>query len=159
VYQPDSGCDHGARRQAVTRQLDRLGEDPADIEDDRTDPQCLLRDRIEELVAGRIARRAGFGGPHRLVQDGGVSGQPLQRPREPSRRRVVPGDKERHELIAKFGVGHATAVYSILTAGTDQHRQRVAARREVGIGAAVGDLGVQQVIGFLDVAAQCPPRP
>ena len=44
-------------------------------------------------------------------------------------------------------------------AGTDQHRQRVGTCRKVGIGAAVGDFGVQQAVGFLDVAAQRPPRP
>ena len=58
VHQPDSGCDHDARRNAIARQLDRLLHDPADVEDDRTDPQRLLRDRIEELVARGIACRA-----------------------------------------------------------------------------------------------------
>ena len=88
-----------------------------------------------------------------------MSCQPLQCPREAGRRRVVPGDKQRHELIAEFGIGHDAAVGSLVTAGTDQHRQRVGACREIGIGAAVGDLGIQQAVGFGHIAAQCPPRP
>src|ERR1700751_5396829 len=68
VYQPDARSDHDAGRQAVARQLDGLGQDPADIEDHRADPQRFLRDRVEVLVARRITGRARVGSAHRVAQ-------------------------------------------------------------------------------------------
>ncbi len=56
------------------------------VEHHRADPQCLLGHGVEVLVACRVF---GVGRPDGLLEDGGVAGQPLQRPGQAGRGRVV----------------------------------------------------------------------
>ena len=84
-----------------------------------------------------------------------MPGQPLQCPGQPRRGSVVPGDEQRHQLIAQLRIGHPATV---LVGRPRQRRQRVGARGQLRIGTALGDFGVQQPVGFLDTAAQAAPR-
>ena len=53
------------------------------------------------------------------------------------------GEQQGHQLVAKLGVAHRLAV---LEAGGDEHREDVLALVEVRVGAALGDLGGQQLV-------------
>ncbi len=155
MHQSDSRNYHDPGGQAVAGQFDWLGQDPTYVEHHRANPQCLLRQCVEVLVAGRVARGAGLSGPYCLGQCRRVPAQALQRPGQSGGGGVVPGDQQRHELVTQFEVGHGTSVF---IGGADQHGQHIGARGQVGVGATLGDLRVQQTVGFLDTPTDPPPR-
>ena len=138
----------------VAGDVDGSFQHPPDIEHHRANPQRLLGDCVEVLVTLRIAGGAGLGGLHCSGQHGRMAGQALQRPGQAGRRGVMTGDKQRHQLVAQLRIGHRAAV---LIGGTHQHCQGVGARGQVGVGAPVGDLGVEQAVGFGDTAPDTPP--
>jgi len=81
-------------------------------------------------------------------------GQPLQRHDSPSRW-CRDGHQERHQLIPQLAVGHR--VPSSSAERTNMATRRCAHRG--GIGAALGDLGIQQPVGLVDAPQQRPPGP
>ena len=102
------------------------------IDDHRPQPQRLL-DRRGQV--GVLPGRDLGAQPRQLV---GVADQPLDRPGERRRRRLVAGDQQGEQLVVDLGVAHRRAV---LVAGGDQQREDVVALLEVGGAAALGDLG------------------
>jgi hypothetical protein len=77
------------------------------------------------------------------IQHGLVAQEKLERPRQPRRRRLVPCDEQRHELVAQLLVGHRTAV---LVAREKKHREHVLALVEVGSRAAKSDFLVDELV-------------
>jgi hypothetical protein len=84
------------------------------------------------------------------------AGQPLERPRERRRRRLVPGDEQRHELVAQLDRAHLGAV---LVPGGEEHREHVVARgRGTGVGAALGDEVEQERVDLGLERVEARPR-
>ena len=77
--------------------------------------------------------------------------QEVERPRQAGRRRLVPGEQQRHQLVADLGVVHRLAV---LEPRLDQQRQDVLAR----IGAARGDLRAEHRVDLLPQRLQLRER-
>ena len=131
--------------QLVAAELDRLGEPAQDADDHRPQAQRLLDRR------GQVGLLAGLdlgAQPRQLVR---VADQPLDRPGERRRRRLVAGDQQGEELVVDLGVAHRRAV---LVAGGDQQREDVVALLEVVGGAPVGDLADDQLGDAVDAAAE-----
>ena len=117
-----------ARRELAAADLHRRLEPAQHDREHGPQPQRLLDHRVD---VGLVARAQ----PRPRVR---VAGEPLERPRQRGRRRLVAGDQQRHELVAQLGVGHRRAV--VLVAGAEQHREHVVALGDVGRRAAARDL-------------------
>ena len=140
---------HDTGRQPIADEIDWCGEEPAYVEHHRTDPQRLLCQRVEVFVAGRVARRTCVGCPHRLGQHSRVASEALSAQERPVAVVSCPADQQRHQFVPQLAVSHRAPV---LVGGADQHRQHIGARSHVGVGATVGDLGVEQVDRLLRCA-------
>ena len=77
--------------------------------------------------------------------------QQVERPREAGRRRLVPGEQQRHQLVADLLVVHRLAV---LEAGGHEQREDVLAR----VGAALGDLRAQHPVDLPPQRGQAGER-
>ena len=88
------------------------------------------------------------------VEHGRVAHEALQRPGQRGRGGLVPGDEQRHQLVAQLLVGHRGAV---LVARLQQQREHVVAlgRRR---GAALADLLVEDLVGGRGGGAKARPR-
>ena len=88
------------------------------------------------------------------VEHGRVAYEALQRPGQRGRGRLVPGDEQRHQLVAQLLVGHRRAV---LVARLQEQREHVVAlgRRR---GAALADLLVEDLVGGRGGGAKARPR-
>ena len=64
-------------------------------------------------------------------------------PGQPGGRRLMPGEQQREQLVADLAIGEGGAV---LIAGQEQAGEDVVALREVRVGAAAGDLGVDDLV-------------
>ena len=146
VDEVDAGGDRGAGGQLVAADLDRLGQLADHQHDHRAQPQRLL-DRRRQV--GLVATGQGLGS--QTLELLGVADQALHRPGERGRGGLVAGDQQGQQLVADLGVAHRAAV---LVAGGDQHREDVVALGEVLGQAALGDLGVDQLVDPLDAAAE-----
>ena len=94
-----------------------------------------------QIVRGRRAAAEHllpFGG--QLVFDLRVLGDQIPTPRERQRRCLVPGEVERHHLVAKLPIGHARAVVVL---GVHQPGEQIVARFLAG--PAVGDEAVDDL--------------
>ena len=107
-----------ARGQPVPGHLHRRHQVPRHLEHDRPHPQRLLDHRVEVGVVPGVERLAQAS--HRL----GVAHQPLERPGQAGRGRLVPGQQQGDQLVAERAVVQAVAV---LVPRLDQHREHVIA--------------------------------
>ena len=101
------------------------------------------RRRDSAIAARRYVLVAGVQLGPQALQGRGVAQKQVEGPGQPGRRRLVPREQQRHELVAKLGVAHLLAV---LEAGPDEHREDVLAVREVRVLAPLGDLGGQELV-------------
>ena len=130
----DAGGQVDPGREQPPADLHRLGQAAQHQRQDRPQPQRLLADGVDVVVVA-VAQ---------AVQHAGRADRALDGPGQRGRRGLVPGDEQRHQLVAQLLVGHLAAV---LVAGLEQQREDVVAFLEVGRAAALADLGVDQLVG------------
>ena len=104
VERGDRGQDEGAGRQLIAPELDRRGQLAGDVDDHRPRPQRLLDRRVEVLV---LAGRQRLAQP---LQHPRGAQQPLDRPGEPGRGRLVARAEHGDQLVAQLLVAHRAAV-------------------------------------------------
>ena len=136
VGEPDRGrhVRPGGQHVAVDTQL--LAQAPARERDHRPQPQRLGHDGAHVGLLAGVDRR---GEP---VEDARMAEQQVERPRQAGRGRLVPGEQQRHQLVADLGVVHRLAV---LEARAHEQRQDVLAR----VRAALGDLRAQHRVDLV----------
>ena len=86
----------------VTRYQPHGGIEPHRLVEDRARP----RQTIEVVVRRSPLAQHLIELPRHLALHRGITGEQPQRPRESARGRLVPGDKEGHQLIAHLGSGN-----------------------------------------------------
>lgn len=115
----------------------RAAHHPAHAGDHRSQAQRLLDHRIQ------VARlqRAG------AVEHAIVVQQQIEPPRKAGGGRLVPRQKQRHQLVANLSIRQRRAM---LVASSKQCRERVGARTRIlttlGLASSSGDLGVDQLV-------------
>ncbi len=134
--------------------MSALVEQPARERHDRPHAQRLVDDRVE------VRRLTGLEVGLEAIQRRRRVQQKVEGPGQPGGGRFVAGEQQRHQLVAQLAVRHLRAV---LEARGDQHREDVLAALELGVGAALGDLAREQLVGALDAARELavvrqPPR-
>ena len=102
VEQVGAGDETGAGLVLPAADLHRLVHQPRlGIREHRSSAQGLLDRRGEIRVAVVRVDLA-----HESVEHRGLAGQPLECPRELGGGRLMAGHEQRHQLVAKLGVGH-----------------------------------------------------
>ena len=148
VHEVDAGHHRGARGQLVAVHLERLGQPAHDQRQHRSQAQRLVRDGVgigAVLVADLVLEAR---------QHARVANDPLERPGQRGRRRLVAGHEQRHQLVAQFALRHRR---SVLVTGSEQHREDVVAPLEVGCRAAPRDLLVECLVHPADHPGEAGP--
>ena len=110
-----------ARGQVPAAERHRRLQLAHDRRHDGPQAQRLLDRRVEQLVAARRAAR-----PRTPASAAGWRDEPLERPGQRGRGRLVAGDEQRHQLVAQLLVGQRAAV--LVARGEQQREARRRAR-------------------------------
>ena len=150
VQRGDRRHDEGAGGQLVAADARRRGQLARDVDDHRPRPQRLLDRRVEVVVLAGRERLA-----QRVQRPRGAQ-QPLHRPGERRRGRLVAGAEHRDQLVAQLFVAHRAAV---VVAGREQQREHVVAPLLAGLdlGAPQRDLLVDELVERLAGAQEARP--
>ncbi len=133
----------------VAAERERLAHRAPGERDHRT---CAL-DLADRRLAQRLA--AGVDLLDQAREQRWVAADPLDRPRERVRRRLVPGDEHRHELVADLGVAHRAAV---LVRRLHHQREHVGALGQLRIGLRRRDQLVEDRVELRAQPQEARPR-
>ena len=105
------------------------------------DRRALAQDLLDHRVEVGLVAALDLGAEP--IGDLRVAGEPLERPRERRRGRLLARHQHRDQLVADLAVGHRRAVGA---AGLDQEREQVVAEVPRAGGAALLDLAVDELV-------------
>ena len=126
VGEPDRRRDVGAGGQLEVLGDQRLGEPAAGQRDHRAEAQRLGDRRLQVGLFAALERVA------QAAELGRVTEQQVEGPGERRRRRLVPGEEQRHQLVAELLVVHRGAVLELAPSSASRGCRRAPRGRAAG---------------------------